>query len=59
MYWQYLEQVIDYLNGKYDLYDGNHQKAIDTWNAAWDEMTWQGFKPDSINGIRQYIAANR
>ena len=58
MYWQNLRKVIDYLNGKIDIYDGNHQETIKAWNSAWDEMTFQGFQPDSANGIRQYIARN-
>ena len=58
-YWERLEQVIDYLNGKVDIYDGQHNDTVKAWNSAWDEMVWQGFKPDSVVGIKQYIAANR
>ncbi len=58
-YWEKLERVVDYLEGKVDIYDGNHNDIVSTWNSAWDEMVWQGFKPDTANGVRGYLAANR
>lgn len=47
--------VIDYLDGKIDIYDGNHQDVIQAWNAAWDEMRYMEVDSASISGIRQYI----
>jgi hypothetical protein len=55
MYKNNLMQVIKYLKGEIDIYDGKHENVITTWNNAWDEMNWMGYNPQSINGIQKYI----
>jgi hypothetical protein len=50
--------VIDYLEGRIDIYDGEHEETIKAWNDAWDEMIWQGFEPDTAAGIKKYIREN-
>jgi len=57
-YWSRLRQVIEYMSGNVDIYDGNHAEIVAAWDRAWDEMTFQGFDPGSASGIRQYIARN-
>lgn len=52
---KYLEEVISYLKGKIDIYDGHHEKTINAWNEVWDEMNFLGYNPQTINGIRKYI----
>jgi len=57
-YWDRLREVIDYLEGRIDIYDGSHEETIRAWNKAWDEMLWQGIKPDTAAGIKKYIREN-
>ena len=57
-YWDRLREVVDYLEGKIDIYDGEHEETIKAWDSAWDEMIWQGIKPDSAAGIKKYIVEN-
>ena len=57
-YWDRLREVIDYLEGKIDIYDGKHEETIRAWNSAWDEMIWQGFEPDTAAGIKEYVKEN-
>ena len=57
-YWDRLREVIDYLEGRIDIYDGSHEETIKTWNDAWDEMVWQGIRPDTVAGIKKYIREN-
>lgn len=57
-YWDRLREVIDYLEGRVDIYDGLHEKTIKVWNNAWDEMVWLGIKPDTVAGIKKYIREN-
>ena len=57
-YWDRLREVIAYLEGRIDLYDGRHAKTVDAWNNAWDEMVWLGSKPDTPQGIKKYIREN-
>jgi hypothetical protein len=52
---KHLQNVIDYLNGKIDLYNGEYQKSIEIWNEVWDEMKWLGYNPSTIQGIQKYI----
>ncbi len=47
--------VIDYLNGKTDIYDGKHGDIVNAWNDAWDEMKWMGYNPETAGGIKKYI----
>lgn len=56
MYKHNLRLVIKYLKGEIDLYNGQYQNAIDTWNQAWDEMKWLGYNPENANSIANYIA---
>ena len=53
---EHLQNIIDYLNGKIDLYNGQYEKSISIWNEVWDEMKWMGYKPDTVHGIKRYIA---
>lgn len=55
MYKNNLMLVIKYLQGEIDIYDGNYDNAITTWNDAWDEMICTGYNPQSIKGIQKYI----
>ncbi len=57
-YWDRLREVIKYLNGEVDIYDGLHEETINAWNDAWDEMVWLGIKPDTVAGITKYIREN-
>ena len=57
-YWDRLREVIEYLQGKNDIYDGAHWVTVEVWNDAWDEMVWMGIEPDTVEGIQQYIAEN-
>lgn len=57
-YWDRLREVIKYLNGEVDIYDGLHEETIKVWNNAWDEMVWLGIKPDTAVGIKKYITEN-
>lgn len=50
-----LMQVIDYLNGKIDIYDGKHQGALIAWDDAWSEMKYLGYNPESASDIKAYI----
>ncbi len=52
---KHLQNVIDYLNGKIDLYNGQYQKSIDLWNQVWDEMKFMGYNPETTQGIKRYI----
>ena len=57
-YWDRMREVIDYLEGRVDIYDGRHAKTIKTWNNAWNEMVWLGIKPYTAAGIKKYIKEN-
>lgn len=56
MYKNNLMLVIKYLKGEIDIYNGEYQNVINTWNQAWDEMKFMGYNPESINSIKNYIA---
>jgi len=58
MFKENLLKVIDYLEGKIDIYNGQYANVINTWNDAWDEMRWQGYDPQTINGIQKYMKDN-
>lgn len=55
MYKRNLKIVIDYLEGKVDIYNGEYQDVINTWNSAWDEMRFQGYNPQDPKAIKRYI----
>lgn len=57
-YWDRLREVIDYLESKIDIYDGQHAKTVEVWNDAWDEMVWLEIEPDTVAGIKKYITEN-
>lgn len=57
-YYDRLREVIDYLEGKIDIYDGRHWETVEVWNDAWDEMVWTGIEPDTVDGIKKYIMEN-
>lgn len=50
-----LQIVIDYLEGRTEIYDGKHTDVLATWNDAWDEMKYLGYNPETAEGIRRYI----
>jgi hypothetical protein len=52
---KYLQNVIDYLNGKIDLYNGQYKESIQVWDNVWDEMKWMGYNPESAKDINKYI----
>lgn len=56
MYKRNLKLVIKYLKGEIDIYNGQYQEVIQTWNQAWDEMKWMGYNPESADSIANYIA---
>ena len=51
----HLQNIINYLEGKIDLYNGEYEKSIKVWNQAWDEMRFLGYNPSTIQGIQKYI----
>ena len=51
-----LNVVIEYLNGKTDIYNGNYQDVITVWNNVWDEMLYMGYNPESISDIKRYMS---
>lgn len=53
---EHLQNIIDYLEGKIDLYNGQYNKSIQVWENVWDEVKYMGYKPDTIHGIKKYIA---
>jgi hypothetical protein len=55
MYKKHLQNVIDYLNGKIDLYNGQYNQSINVWNEAWDEMRFMGYDPQTVTGIKKYM----
>ena len=52
---QHLQNVIDYLNDKIDLYNGQYNRSIQVWDQVWDEMKWMGYDPETVTGIKKYI----
>lgn len=57
-YFDRLREVIDYLEGRVDIYDGQHAKTVSAWDSAWNEMVWAGIKPDTAAGVKKYIRDN-
>ena len=55
MYKNNLMLVIKYLEGEIDIYNGEYDNVINTWNNAWDEMKWMGYNPQTVEGIKRYI----
>ena len=53
---KHLLNVIDYLNGKIDLYNGQYNQSIQVWESVWDEIQYMGYKPDTVKGIQKYIS---
>ena len=52
---KHLQNVINYLKGNIDLYNGQYEKSIQIWNEVWDEMKWMGYNPQSAKDISKYI----
>lgn len=50
-----LKMVIAYLDGKLDIYDGEHDNVVKAWNNAYDEMRFMGYNPNNSNDIKKYI----
>lgn len=55
MYIENLLKVIQYLEGKLEIYDGKHDLVINTWQDAWDEMMFLGYDPQNASSIKRYI----
>ena len=55
MYKSNLQKVVQYLEGKLEIYDGKHKEVIKTWDEAWDEMRFLGYQPDDASSIKSYI----
>lgn len=55
MYKKNLMLVIDYLEGKIDIYNKDYNHVVETWQQAWDEMKWLGYNPENANSIKKYI----
>jgi hypothetical protein len=53
---QHLQNVIDYLNGKIDLYNGQYNRSIQVWDQVWDEIRYMGYDPQTVKGINKYIS---
>jgi len=41
MYKRNLRLIIKYLQGEIDIYNGEYDDAVNTWNQAWDEMKFK------------------
>lgn len=52
----HLHLVIDYLNGKTDIYNGDYEDTVVAWDNVWLEMQFKGYNPEKPEGIRAYIA---
>lgn len=51
----HLQNVINYLEGKIDLYNGEYEKSIEIWHRAWEEMSFLGYNPSTSQGIQKYM----
>ena len=50
-----LSMVVDYLEGKVDIYNGQYKDVISAWDNVWDEMLYMGYNPLSASDIKKYI----
>lgn len=55
MYKKNLMLVIDYLEGKIDIYNKDYNHVVEFWEQVWDELAFMGYNPQNPNSIRKYI----
>ena len=55
MYVKNLVLVMLFLEGELDIYSGEHDAVIATWNRAWDEMKYLGYDPECPESIMKYL----
>ena len=51
-----LVKIIMCLEGKLDIYNGNHHEAVVFWDMIWDEIKHLGYDPETVDGIKEYWA---
>ena len=47
--------IILYLQGDLDIYNGKHERTIQVWDNIWDEMKYMGLNPESVKDLKQYM----
>ena len=47
--------IICYLEGKLDIYNGEYERTIQVWHSIWDEMRYMGLNPESVKDLKQYM----
>ena len=47
--------IILYLQGSLDIYNGEHERTIQVWNNIWNEMKYMGLNPESIKDLKRYM----
>lgn len=47
--------IILYLQGTLDIYNGEHNKTIQIWDSIWSEMLFMGLNPESVKDLKQYM----
>ena len=47
--------IILYLQGNLDIYNGEHERTIQVWNSIWDEMKYMGLNPESVKDLKRYM----
>ena len=47
--------IVDYLEGKIDIYNKDYNHIVDFWEQVWDELAYMGYNPQSPDKIRRYI----
>ena len=47
--------IICYLEGKLDIYNGEHESTIQVWDDIWDEMRYMGLNPECVKDLKQYM----
>lgn len=52
----HINKIIQYLEGRLDIYNGEHDKTVQIWDSVWGEMLFMGLNPHSINDLKQYIS---
>ena len=55
MYIKNLVMVILFLEGEVDIYNGEYDSVVATWNQAWDEMKDLGYDPECPESIGRYL----
>ena len=55
MYVKNLVMVILYLEGEVDIYNGEYESVVATWDQVWDEMIYLGYDPECPESIRRYL----